>query len=106
MKKILKFLGAAIVTFCMIASPLNTSAAGNTNDSKSIAAYSKQITNYLRVYTGVVVPPSSYYYNQGGWSGTLKLTSWQSTGSEILAYYSGTVSCSGPCVMTKAPETK
>ncbi|MBP1970007.1 hypothetical protein J2Z83_002115 [Virgibacillus natechei] len=83
-----------------------SSAATSTNDSESVSSYSKQITNYLVVYSDRDVPPSTHYYNVGGWTGTLSLDRWQSTGTEILAYYSGTVNCSGPCVMTKSPDNE
>ncbi len=99
MKKFLKFFSAAVFTLFLFTAPVDTFATVNTtNDDSSITSQTRYISNHLVVYTGYHVPPSTYSYNQNGWRGTLRVTSWQSTGTHLLAYYSGYVTyCSGTC---------
>lgn len=103
MKNIVKLIGTVAIAFFIMTTPAQSFAQdSNTavNDSVTINNYSKTITNYLVVYPGhYVVPPATYDYDFGGWKGTLRVTSWAHTGDHLLAYYSGTVHCSGPCVM-------
>ncbi len=78
--------------------PVQSNAA--TSDSgEEVLAQSKTI--YHTVYlNGNVTPSSTYYYNSGGWKGTLSRTGYQYDGTRTIARYYGTVSCSGPCALT------
>ncbi|MEO4052051.1 hypothetical protein [Solibacillus sp. CAU 1738] len=77
--------------------------AGATSDSSNVveaASYSRTETQTL-VYLKSAFVPSSISYNVAGWSGTLYRTNMVDAVDHWLVTYSGTVTCSGPCGMTK-----
>ncbi|SHH89966.1 hypothetical protein [Virgibacillus chiguensis] len=99
MKKVLNMLLVVGCIVAFLAFPIQSSAASNKGAEGTFQSYTKQINDYMVVYANREVPPSTYYYNVGGWSGTLRLEHWQSTGSGVIAYYSGKVRCAAPCPM-------
>lgn len=80
--------------------PMQAGATGDSSNVVEAANYSKTVT-VTRGFSKNEVVPTSIPYNSGGWSGTLYQTSLGDTGDYWIAIYSGTVSCSGPCIMTK-----
>ncbi|WP_042225100.1 hypothetical protein [Oceanobacillus manasiensis] len=104
MKKKLGIFGviglALILSFGV---PVQSNAA--TSDSgEEVLAQSKTIY-YIDYLPGNVTPSPTYYYNKGGWKGTLSLNGYQYDGTRTIARYYGTVSCSGPCAMTSLEIT-
>jgi len=80
---------------------------GATSNSEDLvepaAVYSKTVTQ-LKVIPLTGTISQSIPYKANGWSGTLYLQSYQHAGDHYIARYSGTVSCSGVCPMTKDEE--
>ena len=103
MKKVVGFLGViGLGLLLVVGTPFHTSAAPSTQDSEEeVFAQSRQITDYRVTFKNVDVPPLYQKYSVGGWTGTLTRVRYQNTGTEIIAYYSGTVYCSGSCAMNK-----
>lgn len=82
---------------------------GATSNSENLvepaAVYSKTVTQSVTRPLTSPHFPSSIYYNQNGWSGTLYMVGQPANfGDFYRATYSGTVSCSGTCMMTKGEE--
>lgn len=104
MRKILGlFAVVALSLSVIVGGPLYSSATANASDQEVEIAASKVVTQ-TRSYKLNERIPRSIQYNTGGWSGTLKLQRTQSTGYRIIAHFSGTVNCSGPCVLSKSVD--
>lgn len=102
MKKLVALFAVVGLTLTgLFGMPLQSSAETSHSDSEVQYAASKKV-NVTRYFSLNASIPSSIVYNLGGWSGTLSRVSYKSTGNEIIAHYSGTVYCSGPCAMSKS----
>lgn len=97
-RKVVGLLGTlTLIGMLCFGAPVSLFASTPDDDQQS--AYSKEVTE-SRVYDIYQTVPPTIPYDKGGWSGTLRLVQKQSTGDHILAYYRGTVYCSGNCVLT------
>lgn len=97
------FAVVSLALSLVVGAPLYSSATTNSSNQEVELAASKVVT--MTKYYGLNDSiPSSLKYSLGGWSGTLKLQSTQSTGDGIIARYSGTVHCSGPCVLSESVD--
>lgn len=103
MKKLLRCLGVVGFAFTLLILPSYSFAEVNSNKSE-LSSMTRQIKDYFRAFENKSIPPATHYYNVGGWKGTLKLDRWYSTGTGSVGYYSGTVTCSGSCAMSKLPN--
>src|SRR5699024_8994257 len=97
MKKLLSIFGVVGLACLLFISPRESFESTSSNETELLSSYNKEVTGYRVVFTGLNTAPATYFYNIGGWSGSLRLDSWFSTGTEIIASYSGTVYCSGVC---------
>ena len=97
MRKLLSAFGVVGLACLFLISPLDSFASTSSHESESLSSSDKEIEEYSVRFTGLTVAPPTYFYDIGGWSGTLSLVKSRSTGTEIIGYYSGTVHCSGVC---------
>lgn len=103
-RKIFGFFAVVALSLSVfVGGPLYSSATTNSSDQEVELAASKVVT-MTKNYNLNEPILRSIFYNTGGWSGTLKLQRTQSTGDRIIAHYSGTVSCSGPCALNKSVD--
>ncbi|MDV2581652.1 hypothetical protein [Alkalibacillus haloalkaliphilus] len=66
-------------------------------DGNNEAQSQSRVVDVTETYPLGTVPDPTINYSQNGWTGTLSLQNYQSTGTQILAHYRGTVSCIGTC---------
>ena len=102
MKKIIiSILSVAIILGGFLNGSLQVKAKSSSLDLVEVAVvYSKNIeaTYYFRDFSDV---PSTIYYNNNGWSGTLHFKEGYYKNKSYEIIYSGTVSCSGTCKMAQ-----
>lgn len=71
MKNLVKLIGALAIAFIFMTAPGEIFAQNVDtviSDSETINNYSKKITRHPVVYPAYYhVPPSTYYYDLGGW---------------------------------------
>ncbi|MEC1751731.1 hypothetical protein [Bacillus mojavensis] len=74
------------------------SSTNKLTDNKPVPQASRYITHTV-TFNSILVPARTYYYNAGGWKGTLNRTGYMQyrTTGITEGYYSGTISCSGTC---------
>lgn len=107
MKRKVSFFATAALSLSLAMSiPFTTSATTNQTDVIETQAHTTYVTE-LVVIPGIVIPSNTYIYRKGNWVGTLTRTSYQHDGTNTLAYYSGTVTCSSNCILpTNMTETE
>ncbi|KYG91659.1 hypothetical protein A0U40_01575 [[Bacillus] sp. KCTC 13219] len=106
MKKIAaSALSVGLIFGAFYGSPLQVGASNDSSPVVEAMSYSKTVTE-TRVYSKNQSIPSSIYYSLGGWTGTLYKGETADTGDHILVVYTGTVTCSGPCVLSAPLENE
>lgn len=106
MKKLVGLLVACSMALVMFSgTSLHIFASSSETDKVVELSASKNVT-YRASFTGEVIPPPTYDYNVGGWKGTLIRGNYAFDGERTIAYYSGTVYCTGNCAMTKDVESE
>ncbi|AWE09144.1 hypothetical protein DCE79_18170 [Lysinibacillus sp. 2017] len=105
-RKLSIFAATSLALSLVMTVPLTTSATPSQTDLVETQAYSKFVTKLVTL-PGIVIPSNTYIYREGNWVGTLTRTSYQNDGTNTLAYYSGTVTCSSNCTLpTSIAETE
>ncbi|NAP00311.1 hypothetical protein FRY77_30490 [Halomonas sp. MG34] len=105
-KKIVPILSCVLVSLFLVVTPSQTQVSAQKSGETVQSTQTRTVTQ-TKPYRLNQSIPSSISYNVGGWSGTLYRVSSQSTGDYILVRYSGSVHCSGSCVLpSKLEEQK
>lgn len=103
MSRLVIVLSVLSLSFLLLVVPGQSFAAQHSQDV-NMSAQSKHIKDYRVLFTNVDVAPPIYEYDVAGWYGILKLDRSVSTGSSILAVYSGIVTCTGYCGLSNSVD--
>jgi hypothetical protein len=98
-KGIIAVLFLSLVLFLIPVNAFAATAAQSSGEKVSLQAESRYV-EYIVTFNNLELPPSTYYYNIGGWKGTLTRQAYwfyETTGI-TKARYGGTVTCLGGCV--------
>ena len=99
MKKFILSLFSVALIFGFVNGPVQVGAASKTPELVEPAAVYYKTVDKVKAYSLSASIDPTYYYNENGYSGTLRLQSTRNAGDHILAYYVGTVTCSGSCAI-------
>lgn len=106
MKKLVGLLVACSLALVMFSGTSLHIFASSSETDKVVELSASKDVMYRASFTGDITPQPTYNYSIGGWSGTLSLDSHAFDGVRTIAYYSGTVYCTGNCAMTKDVESE
>lgn len=107
-KKKVSFIALLVLVLTLTTVPVSSLAATSTesvltthkNSIVEPQATTSKTIQFSTYFNNLELPPFYYYYNQGGWKGTLSRISYMfyETTGVTLAVYEGKVTCTGTCI--------